>query len=176
MTNTKTYVTEGDITQIPADALITAINSGGMWFGGIDRAIQRVAGDLFHSQADAAMPLRTLQTVMTRGGARPDRKIGFRDVVFVVDDLESPLNDVIYTGLEAASNENYKHILVPTIRMGVMAGARERTPQEAVRKMACGVSDFLDKYAERTKLENIQFVVYNNPTLAENMSAVLGNI
>ena len=44
------------------------------------------------------------------------------------------------------------------------------------RKMARGVSDFLDKYAEKTKLENIQFVVYNNPTLAENMSAVLGKI
>ena len=155
MANTKTYMTEGDITRIPADALMTAINSGGLWFGGIDGAIQRVAGDLYHRQAGAAMPLRNLQTVIARGGARPDRKIGFRDVVFVVDDLESPLNDVIYTGLEAASNENYKHILVPTIRMGVMAGAREKTPQEAVRKMARGVSDFLDKYAEKTKLEKI---------------------
>ncbi|MBS3093117.1 hypothetical protein J4456_00880 [Candidatus Pacearchaeota archaeon] len=174
MRHTKIYTAEGDITKIPADALITAINSGGMWYGGIDGAIQRVAGDLYHKQAKAAMPLRNLQTVVARGGARPDRKIGFRDVVFVVDDLESPLNEVIYTGLEAASE--YKSVTIPTIRLGVMQGIIEKTPQEAIARMADGVNDFLDKYAEITKLENIKFVVYNNPILAETMSSVLNKI
>jgi len=103
MTNTKTYVTEGDITQIPADVLMTAINSGGMWFGGIDGAIQRVAGNMYHNQASQASPLRDLQTIVARGTGKHRGK--FRDVVFVVDDLESPLNDVIYTRLEAASSE-----------------------------------------------------------------------
>ena len=171
MKNTRVYVTEGDITQIPADALMTAINSGGMWFGGIDGAIQRVAGDMYHNQASQAAPLKDLQTVVARGTGSHRGK--FRDVVFVVDDLESPLNDIVYAGLETASNEGYQHILVPTIRMGVMAGAREKTPQEAVKKMAQGVNDFLDKYSKKTKLENIQFVVYNNPALAMDMSKVL---
>jgi len=174
MVKPKIYTTEGDITQIPADALMTAINSGGLWFRGIDGAIQRVAGNMYHNQASQASPLRDLQTVVARGTGKHRGK--FRDVVFVIDDLESSLNDVVYAGLEAASNEGYRHILVPTIRMGVMAGAREKTPQEAIMKMAHGVSGFLDKYAERTKLENIQFVVYNNPILAKDMSAVLDKI
>src|SRR3989338_9703456 len=172
--NTGIYVYQGDITRIPADALITAINSGGMWFGGIDGDIQRVAGNHYHSQASKAMPLQNLQTVIARGGARPDRKIGFRDVVFVVDDLQSPLDEVVYTGLEAASE--YKSVTIPTIRLGVMQGIIEKTPQEAIARMADGVNDFLDKYAEITKLENIKFVVYNNPILAETMSSVLNKI
>ncbi len=128
MEKPKIYAVEGDITQIPADALMTAINSGGLWFGGIDGAIQRVAGDLYHSQVTQASSLRDLQTVVARGGARPDRKIGFRDVIFVVDDLESSLDKVVYAGLETANNEGYKSLLIPTIRMGVMAGVRE-TPE-----------------------------------------------
>jgi len=47
----------GDVASVRADALITAISSSGMWFGGIDRAIQRVAGSMFHTQALRGMPL-----------------------------------------------------------------------------------------------------------------------
>lgn len=35
-------VVQGDITQISVDAIMTAINSGGMWFGGVDGAIQNL--------------------------------------------------------------------------------------------------------------------------------------
>lgn len=173
MRHTKINITEGDITQMPADALITAINSGGSWFGGIDGAIQRVAGNMYHSQAAQAAPLRDLQTIVVKGTSHKGK---FRDVIFVVDDLESPLNEVVYAGLGAASYQEYRSILVPTIRMGVMAGAREKTPQETIGKMALGVRDFLDKYADTTTLEDIKFVVYNNPILAESMSSVLGKI
>jgi O-acetyl-ADP-ribose deacetylase (regulator of RNase III) len=54
----KVSVIEGDITRINADAIVTAINSAGMWFGGIDDAIQRAAGDFYHNQAEAKMPLK----------------------------------------------------------------------------------------------------------------------
>src|SRR3989338_2410515 len=164
--NTGIYVYQGDITRIPADALITAINSGGMWFGGIDGDIQRVAGNHYHSQASKAMPLQNLQTVIARGGARPDRKIGFRDVVFVVDDLQSPLDKVVYNGLESASNEGYQSVLLPTIRMGVMLGAVEKTPQEAIKRMSNGVKEFMQKYGSSTKIGDLKFVVYNDANTA----------
>ena len=54
----KVQVTSGDITAVPVDAIVTLINSGGLWFGGVDRAISSVAGDLYHRQARAEMPLR----------------------------------------------------------------------------------------------------------------------
>ena len=45
---------KGDITRTATvDAIVTLINSGGMWFGGVDGAIQRVAGGQYHAQAGA---------------------------------------------------------------------------------------------------------------------------
>ena len=41
----------GDITRVPADGLITAVNSEGMWMGGVDGAIARAGGGQFHQQA-----------------------------------------------------------------------------------------------------------------------------
>jgi len=120
------------------------------------------------------MPLVNLQTVVARGLPGIINHGRFRDVVFVVDDLQSPLNEVVYTGLEAASNEGYQKILVPTMRMGVMRGVVEKTEEEAIQKMALGVNNFLDKYAEKTKLDDISFVVYNNPSLATRLNRALG--
>ena len=57
----KVNVVDGDIAAVPAQVLITAVNSGGMWFGGIDGVIMRAAGDQFHGQAAEA--LRTDPTV-----------------------------------------------------------------------------------------------------------------
>ena len=76
--------------------------------------------------------------------------------------------------MEAASNEGYQKVLVPTIRMGVMNGVVEKSEKEAIEKMSLGVSEFLDKYAKQTKLENISFVVYNNSPLAKRLNRALG--
>ena len=111
MTLTKSFVSKtgnkygislikGDIAQVPAEALITAINSGGMWFGGIDGVIQRLAGQAYHNQAAKRSPLSNLDTIVaTQKGSHRGL---FADVVFVVDDLKSPLSVVIKTALQAA--------------------------------------------------------------------------
>ena len=71
MAHPKLQVVEGDITRIKADAIVTAINSHGLWFGGIDGAIQRAAGNLYHCQAQRAIPLKNLQTfIAKRNGER----------------------------------------------------------------------------------------------------------
>lgn len=41
----------GDITQAYAEGLMTLVNSGRMWFGGVDSAIQKVAGHAYHQTA-----------------------------------------------------------------------------------------------------------------------------
>lgn len=163
--NTGIYVSQGDISRIPADAIITAINSGGLWFGGIDGVIQRVAENHYHAQAGANMPLTDLQTIVARGN-RKDHQGEFDNVVFVVDDLQSHLDNVVYKGLEVASNECYQNVLLPTIRMGVMLGAVEKTPEEAIERMSNGVREFMQKYGSSTKIKNLRFVVYNDANTA----------
>lgn len=89
---------QGDISQTPSDALITAINSSGAWFGGIDMVLTRMAGNLFHQQAMNVMPLSDGQVVVAFG--KPNvNKGAFKNVVFVVDDLRKKLREIIYNGL-----------------------------------------------------------------------------
>jgi len=154
-------IVEGDITQIAADALMTGINSGKMWYGGVDGAIERVANDHYHMQARTE-ELNDLDVIVAKGKSSI-HKGQFDNVIFVVDDLKSPLNQVIYKGLEAASNEGYSNILIPAMRMGVAAGIIEKSPQEAVEKLALGIEDFCMGNFNGTSLKDITFVVYDDP-------------
>lgn len=165
-------VVSGDISKVKADALITAINSGGVWFGGIDGVIGRVAGNLFHSQAGNKMPLRDGQTVVAYGNI--NNRGAFANVVFVVDDLERPLHEIVYDGLKAASVAGFTTVTLPTVRMGVMLGVVEKSTEQAVQEMAKGVKRFLDDYSA-TSIKSITFVVYSDQktqTLLENAFVV----
>jgi len=152
-------VVSGDIAQVKADALITAINMSGMWWGGIDDVIQRVAGNLFHNQAARKMPLTEGQVVIAYGSIN---KGLFTNVVFVVDELSKPLRRVVYAGLKAANEAGFKSVSLPTIRMGVMLGKVEKTKEKAVAEMVAGVELFKANRGNNASLEEITFVVYNN--------------
>jgi len=166
----KLSVVSGDITQISVDGLITAINSGGMWAGGIDGVIGRVAGGQFHVQARELMPLRDGQTIVATGGTLNRGR--FRNVVFVVDDLLQKLSEIIYKGLCAASDAGFKSVSLPTIRMGVMLGVVEKTTNEAVGEMALGVFRFIQD-RPNTSIEIITFVVYNDASTKSALERIL---
>jgi O-acetyl-ADP-ribose deacetylase (regulator of RNase III) len=157
-------VIAGDISQIPADALVTAINSSGAWFGGIDRVIQRVAGNHFHDQADALMPLSDGQTILASGNGTSQ----FQNVIFVVDDVRQPLSGIVFNGLLAASNAGFKSVTLPAIRTGVMLGRFEKTKQAAVFAIGEGVRRFLE-----VGDLNINFVVYSDRETQALLSAAV---
>ncbi|MFA5020926.1 MAG: hypothetical protein WC517_02615 [Patescibacteria group bacterium] len=160
----KVEVKSGDISKFEAEALITAINSGGMWFGGIDGVIQRSCeGNIFHSQAEAAMPLKHGDTVVANSIGLP-RKNTFQNVIFVVDDLEGPLHQIVFNGLVAAAKAGFTSVTLPMIRMGVMLGAVEKSVQEAIYEMSKGITKFMDDYPE-SNLGVATFVVYNDEPL-----------
>lgn len=154
----KVEVISGDVSQIEADALITAINSGGMWFGGIDGVIQRCAGPWYHNQA-AAKQLTDGMTVVARGGSTPHRG-KFVDVVFIVDDLRHPLKDVVAAGLRAADAAGMYTVTLPTIRMGVMLGKVEKTAQQAVTEIVTAVQEFVQ--GPPKCVAHIKIVVYSD--------------
>lgn len=137
--------------------MITAINSGGLWFGGIDGVIQKQAGMQFHQQAADAMPLHHLNTVVARK-RKPHRGM-FQDVVFVVDDLQTPLHDVIYRALEAANDAGYKSVSLPAIRTGVMLGKVEKDAKSAVVELLKGILEFYNDFPN-SNLESLTFVLF----------------
>lgn len=166
----KIQIRSGDIAEVGVTALITAINSGGLWFGGIDDAIRRVAGAFFHQQALRAMPLRDGQTVIARGD---QQHTAFQNVVFVVDDLKRPLRHIVKTGLAVASDAGFDTVSLPTLRTGVMPGVVEETKEEAaVIEMAIGVREFFNEFPHN-RITSATFVVYNDWALERLLSRAM---
>jgi O-acetyl-ADP-ribose deacetylase (regulator of RNase III) len=165
-------VETGDITQVKADALLTPINSGGVWWGAIDGAIQRTGGSQFHNQAREHLgSMEDGQTIVANKKEQHDG--GFENVVFVVDDYQKPLSEIVKTGLQAADKAGMKTVSLPAMRMGVAAGAFEKTPEETLSQLAKGVRDF---YAEGSpqNLDKIVISAYKDPTSAEFLRQQLG--
>jgi len=156
----KTTVVEGNIVERKTDALITAVNSGGMWFGGIDRAIQQVAGDEFHSKlARHKDSLSDGIAVICHNNS--DKILPFNHVIFVVDDLKQPLSGIIIAGLKAANRREYKVVTIPAIRTGVMKGIYEKTDQEVADQYKIALDHCNDMSV------CLEIVVYNNPVFTK---------
>ena len=156
----------GDVTKVHADVLITAVNSAGMWFGGIDGAIQNVAGNYFHKQ----IPLGSIQDldVVVAKGDHFNHNGKFKHVIFVVDDLKSKLRDIIATGLEFADINEFTSVSIPAIRTGVMLGVVEKSLEEVVSEWIIGIKMYAADNMAESKDPNVQeisLVTYNNPEL-----------
>lgn len=174
MASPKIHILEGDITKHPCDAIMTAINSEGMWFGGVDSAIMRVANNHYHKQAAAKMPLKDLDIIVARGHKSENNY--FDDVIFVVDDLQSPVAQVVYAGLCAANTQPYQTIALPAVRMGVMLGVRERTAEQTALGIRMGIVNFLNDNSESMNLKNVDFVCYKDPRAVEALKKFVADI
>lgn len=160
----------GDITRMPAQALISNINSEGMWWGGIDGAIQGAAGNQFHTQAAQVLERSGLQEGQTvHARAQQPHKGAFGDVVFVVDDGRKPLREIVLEGLRAADRAGMQSVSLPAMRTGVMAGPAG--PGAALREMAAGIQQFQGE--NPASVRDIQVVVYKDPTMARALQEEL---
>ncbi|HSV95079.1 MAG TPA: hypothetical protein VLH94_03865 [Spirochaetia bacterium] len=156
---TSVFVKTGDVTKdVEVDALVTLINSECMWFGGIDGAIMRVAGNLYHSQA-MGIPLKDGKIVVAKKGLHSHAG-SFKDVIFVVDDLLSPLGDLIYSALRETKVQGYKTVAFPLMRTGVMLGTVEPNMEAVVDQIKVAIDKFL---ADDDWNLQIYIVVFNNP-------------
>lgn len=143
--------------------------SGGMWFGGVDGAIYRVAGGQYHAQASAVLSSRGLHNgdVVVTKGNRANHYGNFNDVVFVVDDLKSPLNELVYAALQSAKREGYKSVAFPLMRTGVMLGAVEPDVKAVTKEMLLAIYRFWEE--EHPDME-VFVVVYGEPEAVKLLS------
>jgi O-acetyl-ADP-ribose deacetylase (regulator of RNase III) len=158
----------GDISSVSSDVLVTAVNSGGMWLGGIDGVIRRAAGNMFHGQL-AHRSLGDGQAFYTPAPAGHDG--GFKDVVFVVDDLRQPLHKIVLAGLSCAEQEKLSFVSLPALRTGVMAGQYEKTIEEALDQTVEAIRLFEDM--QPSYVRRIQIVVFQNPESEEYLAKKL---
>lgn len=153
------YTVMGNITDVvTADAIIAVINPRGEWVGAIDRAIRAAAGPQFHRQAESirlTTGLKNGQIIIAKGDDTPRR---FLDVVFIVDDNISPLNELVYAGLMAAEKAGYQTVSLPTMRTGVMQGLVEPSLRATLNQMILGIRRFMELQANM----RINVVVYED--------------
>ncbi|MBP9820123.1 macro domain-containing protein [Candidatus Woesebacteria bacterium] len=154
----------GDITtDVPVDCLISSINSEGLWFGGVDEAIRRVAGDQFHSQA-----LQMLRQYGLYDGQvlplpqKQQHRGSFHCVLFVVDDLQQPLKELVFNALKKAEACGFRSVALPMMRTGVAAGIVERTQIEVVQAVKIALLQFLIDYPYSNMQINV--VAYGIPS------------
>lgn len=160
----KVNVVSGDISKVKSDSMITAINSSGMWFGGIDGVIRRTKGNIFHSSLASKGNLVEGVSYFIPGTSSHD---SFENVIFVIDNLKLRLHEIVLSGLNSAERNQQEKITLPTIRMGVMLGVVEKNEDEAIDEMVEGVEMF--KKQTPFFVKEIKFVVYNNPELVEKL-------
>jgi len=157
----KVYLLSGDVTNIVrVDALITLINPEGNWYGGVDFAIMKVAGNQYHDQAEKILDdsgLENGQVIIAK--LKKTHPGNFAHVIFVVDDVKSsPLSDLVYTGLCAANDQGYQHVALPLMRTGVMLGVVEPTLEVTLDQMILGI----DKFKKLKSKMVINIVVYKD--------------
>lgn len=156
----KMSVLQGDITRVAnVDAIVTLVNSGRMWFGGVDGAIQRLSSQ-YHSRL-GQVPSLTDGEVIVVEGKDIAHTGSFNDVVFVVDDLKTPLSELVYSALQAAKGKGYTSIALPLMRTGVMLGAVEKTLEAVVNQMQLGIDRSLKN--NNGSIINLYVVVYGKP-------------
>lgn len=164
----KITVIDGNIGEVSSDALITTVNSSGLWIGAIDGVITHYTGNSAHSIL--ASELRHLHensalNVPVDGAA-------FKNVIFVIDELNYDLWVPIYNALDVAEFAKHKVVTIPTIRYGVMSGIREKTKEEYLAQFAKGIHEWLQDN-DNPYLKEIVVVVYNNNEMKESLEKVL---
>lgn len=156
------HVYEGDIARIEADALLTAVNSGGMWFGGIDGVIERNAGRQFHDQVAATLQVdQSVKVIVAHQWHRHHGQ--FKSVVFTIDDLNETLEDVVLRGLNAAADAGYHTVSMPAIRLGVMKNLGG-TQTEKVHAMIAAIRNHEKNHS--APLDEVTIVIYSDTNLA----------
>ena len=161
----ETSVIAGDITQVPVDAMMTGINSSGMWFGGIDAAIQRAVGNVYHDILADVLRRDRHTEVVVADPCDNDKGV-FENVIFVIDDLKKSLQEVVEMGLAKANYCGFKTISMQMIRFGVMNEVGS-LPDDKIAEIAKAVKAQADR--ADNSIEKLYVVVYGDEGLKARM-------
>lgn len=167
----KVNIVSGDISALRSEAIITAINYSPLfWCGMVDGVIIRLAGKVFHIQLmNNLEDLSDGQAFLAKG--LEDSELNFSNVIFVIDELNYSLHEIILAGLQEAEKNHLKTVSIPAIRMGVMLGEVEKTEEEVIEQMAMAIKLFLS--SNPVFVKEINFVIYNNQEFMEKLDSGL---
>lgn len=164
----KITVINDNIGEVPSDALITTVNSSGLWFGAIDGVIAQYTTNQPHLLLGRQLP----NLSECNATSVPAEGSLFRNIIFVIDNLVHDLWVPIYNALDVAEFAKYKIVTIPTVRYGVMLGIKEKTKEEYLQQFAKGIKEWVQDN-DNPYIKEIRVVVYNDYKMSEDLQKVL---
>jgi O-acetyl-ADP-ribose deacetylase (regulator of RNase III) len=166
----------GDITQVPADAIVNAANSRLAGGGGVDGAIHEAGGPGIMAELDRIRPsggCPTGQAVVTGAGSLPARW-----VIHAVGPVwrggnqreEELLASAYRSSLRLAAERGAKVVTFPSISTGVYGYPVPKAAPVALRVVA----DFLAPTGSPVIIEEAIFVLFDSRTYAAYDAALKG--
>jgi|GEM_PF-2172986 len=134
----KLSVIAGDIAKFPADALVTTFSKQATKKTEVDLAIDRQAGSDFRYKIPTERSLLDGSATLVAGKSFYN-PTAFKNIIYVVDNLQVPLADIVSAGLRQAAVVGLVDVSLPVLRLGPMLGKVEKTPRDVIREMINGV-------------------------------------
>jgi len=154
-------LTQGDITQVEADAIVNAANSSLLGGGGVDGAIHRAGGPAILEESRRLGGCETGDAKATTAGALPARMV-IHAVGPVWQGGDQGEDELLASAhrrsLEVASERGARTVAFPAISTGVYRFPVERAARIAIRTTA----DFL---ASNPELQHVTFVLFSDDHL-----------
>lgn len=160
----KIRLLQGDITKIPADAIVNAANSRLIGGGGVDGAIHRAGGASIMQELDKIRPKEGCPTgsaVITGAGKLPAKHVihAVGPVWRGGDSGEAGLLASAYQiSLELASEKGAETISFPSISTGAYGYPVEKAAPVALEAVARFLRSF------KTSIKEVTFVLYDSST------------
>lgn len=166
-------VLSGELTRLPEnmDAIIVLLNLKRNKVEGVHEEIIKIAGQQYHNQAIEFLTQNTkasdYQTIIAKG--REEHGGSFRNVIFVIDNLDTSLDQILLSALEQAEKEGYRTVALNLLRLGEKLGSYEQTVTGSILGIHEGVNKFRRKF--KTSNMNIYIVVSRNPSAMKILKA-----
>ena len=163
-------VIDEHLTNVEAEVIITTAAPDKLWLTLADIQIGGVAKDQYHQQLHLVMdqaPYPETRVVRARQSEEHGGK--FKDVIFVIDDLDEPLEQLLCLGLTTASDLGYKSVaLPPLLRQTTSHRISGRTDQKIQATVVA-----LRKHAMCTQLESVTIATGEQLELAVHFETAL---
>jgi O-acetyl-ADP-ribose deacetylase (regulator of RNase III) len=162
---------QGNIVQVPADAIVNAANSGLAGGGGVDGAIHRAGGPAIMAECRTIGRCPTGGAVMTGAGDLPARHVIHAVAPRYVDGTKGEadmLRAAYASSLALADSHGLSSIALPSLGTGAY-----RYPLDEAADIALGTT--VDHLRGDSSLRDVTFVLFSGPDLAA-YAAALGRI
>lgn len=164
----KVNVISGDITNTikNVEAIATLVRSENVRLGNVNVSIVKRYHDYYHSFLDRLINEEVLISdgqVFIVKGINNSENLTFKDVIFVIDDLNLLLKTLVFNTLSEAEKSGYKRIAIPTMRTELASIVIKKTMLNTVLGMKQGIMLFRNKYCDSSLIVDI--VVYRDTLL-----------